>query len=339
MPYFDRYRYEGLWYENQRYFTLFEAGGRCMTILHEDAGDGRFAVTNSMVDWFGKRVTVSGFASIIDTKGPVGAKYNLRYYSNPFLALASKGKTDGNYWVLDTDYDNYAIVWSCNDKLFSNTQFLWILTRLRHPDDWVVDRAIWEVERRGLDISELKTTDHTGCPPAFDSYELGYDSWNSIYAPSLSPYTVPPVTGVGYSQPLGNAVVSRPYYDFGVRSKLNEYNSVSQERTAWNQSSVPHTEDSSYLQYTPLPAMNMFQNFTQANMLPKSSYFDTVVAHNSSNALNISPLPATKFSDNRYKKVKVAQERIQVKAGTSSPLQNGWQVTDYHQVLQLRSSQ
>ena len=34
------------------------------------------------------------------------------------LAVAGDGGTEANYKVVDTDYDNYAIVYDCSPKLF-----------------------------------------------------------------------------------------------------------------------------------------------------------------------------------------------------------------------------
>jgi hypothetical protein len=58
---------------------------------------------------------VDGVARLIEP--PKGqAKLGVVFPSNPFSRPVP---ADGNYWVLDTDYINYSIVWTCqnfNDK-------------------------------------------------------------------------------------------------------------------------------------------------------------------------------------------------------------------------------
>lgn len=46
----------------------------------------------------------------------------------------------GAYWILDTDYTNYSIVYSCEDFLFGaiKLEFAWILSREKHLDPALV---------------------------------------------------------------------------------------------------------------------------------------------------------------------------------------------------------
>ena len=48
-----------------------------------------------------------------------------------------------NYIVLDTDYDNYSIVYSCNEKI--NKQIIWVLTRsprINHATNQKMDQVL-----------------------------------------------------------------------------------------------------------------------------------------------------------------------------------------------------
>ena len=71
-----------------------------------------------------------------------------------------------NYNIIDTDYTSYAIVYSCNQKLFDlfKTELLWILTRERHPSQSVIDKATWIIKKQGIDTRRLKKTRQTNCP-------------------------------------------------------------------------------------------------------------------------------------------------------------------------------
>ena len=73
--------------------------------------------------------------------------------------------TTTNYNILDTDYDSYAIVYSCNQKFFDlfKTELLWILTRERSPSYSVIQKAMSVIRKQGIDTRRLKRTRQTGC--------------------------------------------------------------------------------------------------------------------------------------------------------------------------------
>ena len=59
---------------------------------------------------------VTGTAQLIG--GQLGGKLNVSF---PGSSYKQSSSSDGNYWVLETDYDNYAVVWSC--KSFNGRSF------------------------------------------------------------------------------------------------------------------------------------------------------------------------------------------------------------------------
>lgn len=53
------------------------------------------------------------------------------------------GKNYGGYWILDTDYENYTAVYSCDRRIGDQLEFFkWILTRSTKPSPEVVNREI-----------------------------------------------------------------------------------------------------------------------------------------------------------------------------------------------------
>ena len=49
---------------------------------------------------------------------------------------------DGDYRVLDTDYENYSVVYSCSQSfIFIKTEYIWILTRDPKPAASVISTA------------------------------------------------------------------------------------------------------------------------------------------------------------------------------------------------------
>ncbi|KAF2356922.1 Lipocalin/cytosolic fatty-acid binding domain [Trinorchestia longiramus] len=158
----DLNRYLGKWYENRRYFAIFQIGGRCTTAIYTDAGNGLVKVENIQTNLFGKRNNVVGQAKLANPESTEG-KLSVSFSSEtPYENMANE-VTDSNYWVLDTDYTSYAVVWSCRNALIFNTQFLWVLTRERNPPTTLINRALAVIKERGLDATRLSITQQTGC--------------------------------------------------------------------------------------------------------------------------------------------------------------------------------
>lgn len=80
------------------------------------------------------------------------------------------------YWILGTDYQNYAVVWSCSEWAgFASTRMVWILTRDKFPSKEVVTVAYDLLDFNGISKSFLMKTDHEGCDPMTG---MGSDSAN-----------------------------------------------------------------------------------------------------------------------------------------------------------------
>ena len=55
---------------------------------------------------------------------------------------------EGKYIVLDTDYDNYAIIYNCDDWFFGFTRTVWLLSRTPRIDDTYVTAAKALIEKK-----------------------------------------------------------------------------------------------------------------------------------------------------------------------------------------------
>ncbi|KAK8728944.1 hypothetical protein OTU49_008889 [Cherax quadricarinatus] len=157
---FNAAGYLGKWYEIEKYFTIFEVGGRCITATYYDLGT-MIGVLNQQTSVFGNKVTsIQGQAQFVN---PASREAKLSVtFGNSIFGMLSAGN-NGNYWVLDTDYFNYAIVWACQDITFANAQFLWILMRQQKPDPQLLYYVKTVIRQRGLDVSRLQVTDQTNC--------------------------------------------------------------------------------------------------------------------------------------------------------------------------------
>ena len=121
---FDAERYMGTWYEimhtqNQPFQSDH---AKCVTAEYTKlTDDGHFKVYNSSKGrffWF-PRFGIHG-----DAKCPADEEPGQCYVK--FFAPFTRWDKEPNYQVVDTDYENYSIVYSCDED---DMQYLWILSR------------------------------------------------------------------------------------------------------------------------------------------------------------------------------------------------------------------
>uniref|UniRef100_A0A1L8ECH5 Apolipoprotein D n=1 Tax=Haematobia irritans TaxID=7368 RepID=A0A1L8ECH5_HAEIR len=151
---FNANRYLGRWYEQEKYPFIFELGGKCIYAQYGLLPNGEISVYNFNINKVtGLPNDIQGSAKIV---GP--GKLQVRFNNMPAFVGAA------NYWVLDTDYENYAVVYSCTDILgFVNGQVVWILTRERNPHPQYIERARHVIKSNGLSLRPLQRTIQTGC--------------------------------------------------------------------------------------------------------------------------------------------------------------------------------
>ncbi|GLH09467.1 hypothetical protein R5R35_006427 [Gryllus longicercus] len=153
---FNMARYLGRWYEAERYFALFEFAGKCVSANYSAADDGRFLIVNRQTSSLtGIRSTIEGEVRLVGRSDE--SKLSVKFPSLP-VSLAAP------YWVLDTDYENYSVVWSCSNFGLFSTRNAWILTRARTPTLPVMERAYAAVDRNGISRAFFIRTDQKNCP-------------------------------------------------------------------------------------------------------------------------------------------------------------------------------
>ena len=106
MDTFDGEAYMGIWYEIQRsQWQPYGSGKNECTVAHySNLEDGTFDVYNSRQD-------DNGSSTREGLTGTGDAIYNGAFYVSFYFFQFS---TQPNYWIVDTDYDTYALVHACN---------------------------------------------------------------------------------------------------------------------------------------------------------------------------------------------------------------------------------
>ena len=64
----------------------------------------------------------------------------------------------GDYWVIDTDYTSYTLVYSCSQFLFFNAQYFWILSRTKTLNQATIQNLKNKAAGYGIPIRLLRDT-------------------------------------------------------------------------------------------------------------------------------------------------------------------------------------
>ncbi|KAI4494126.1 hypothetical protein M0802_009160 [Mischocyttarus mexicanus] len=152
---FDVEKYVGVWYEIEKYFTVFELGGKCILANYTLNGNGTVNVINRQISSItGVAMSIEGYARF---EGPSNeSKLLVTFPSVPFAGEAP-------YWVIGTDYENYAVVWSCRNYGIFNAKIVWILARERSPSVAVMQNAYQVLDRNRISRAYFTRTDQRNC--------------------------------------------------------------------------------------------------------------------------------------------------------------------------------
>ena len=141
---FDPRRYAGLWNEQRRDPETSGQPFDCTQGRYTYNPDGTLGALNSQYD--AKNDKFYSASAVGTFKGASG---KLKFTFSERL---------GDYRVVYTDYDQVAIVYSCQsaEDLFANTELVWILTRSQDPSEEIISKAKAIVKERLPDYDQAK---------------------------------------------------------------------------------------------------------------------------------------------------------------------------------------
>jgi len=154
---FNINQYLGTWYEYERFDNPFEIAVKCGTAQYDLIDSQTVRVVNAGIRQiklfnFVKTVPteVNGTAVVLDPSKPAELKVSFSEYD-----MSGNGP---NYFVVDTDYNNYAVVFSCSkfDFFNINIQFAWILTRQRGVAPANLQVIKDNLTASGIDVTKFK---------------------------------------------------------------------------------------------------------------------------------------------------------------------------------------
>ncbi|CAG5085943.1 Oidioi.mRNA.OKI2018_I69.PAR.g11056.t1.cds [Oikopleura dioica] len=166
---FDIERYKGQWNEVARYPNYFQDDdAQCVRALYSDRDDFSVKVNNTQIyERDGVRDLTGGVGQAVqeidDKPNWLTVTFNLE---SAFASWISKLFTSkGNYKMMDTDYDNYAVVMGCERYWFITVEQAWVLARdpnFLQTDQYreLMDNAI---ENWGMQEDLLVYSEHSDC--------------------------------------------------------------------------------------------------------------------------------------------------------------------------------
>ncbi|CAD7080281.1 unnamed protein product [Hermetia illucens] len=167
MPEFNKDRFLGKWFEAERLFTVTELASKCISATYEKRPDGQIWIDNSITNRFtGVERKISGLMKMSGKFGE--GTYNVRYNSLPI-------NYDTTLNVLDTDYDSFAVIYSCSALgSVGHTQSVWVMTRERFPTGPTLQKAYGVLDKFRITRSFFIKTDQSDCeilPPPVEAYD------------------------------------------------------------------------------------------------------------------------------------------------------------------------
>ncbi|XP_058454141.1 apolipoprotein D-like [Malaya genurostris] len=152
---FDLKKYiAGKWYEILRYDQYFERDCDCGYATYTAETDGSIKVENCCERLPNTSIHCSVGKALVSfpDEVPLEGKLNVTFGGPP---------NSSNYWIMDTDYDNYAIIYSCKNISHSKSaEAAWVLSKQRtiQPDSRsIVDRLV----DKYLSRSDMRVTEQS----------------------------------------------------------------------------------------------------------------------------------------------------------------------------------
>ena len=154
-------QYLGNWYQYEGIPAFFAPSGTsCIRATYGDRGDGTVSVRNVDVSPSGAYEQICGYAEIPDPSHPGELKVCLQFlFTFCLLIFFSPKKVHfpfapaGDYWLIGTDYENYASVYACQSLLVFKIEFAWVLVRDPNPSEEILEKARNEFRKNGIETN------------------------------------------------------------------------------------------------------------------------------------------------------------------------------------------
>ncbi|XP_047505365.1 apolipoprotein D-like [Pieris napi] len=163
-PNFEMTRMVGPWYEVERSFHLIEIAASC-TEIHTSINERGYFVINVHTTnrWTGNPSTSYGLG-IPSHTGSSAFRYKLNNRMPYVIGRMLPGA--GQYNILFTDYDNFALIWSCTNYSIAHSDRIWVLGREREIDATLRAQIYAIMQELNLDPDRLIISKNNNCTSA-----------------------------------------------------------------------------------------------------------------------------------------------------------------------------
>ncbi|XP_063620848.1 apolipoprotein D-like [Cydia splendana] len=160
-PNFQIQKMTGTWYEVERSFYLMEMTASC-TELHVTLNErGYYLIAVTTVNrWTGSPATTYG-VGIPNHNGSSSFRYKLNNRMPYIIGRMLPGA--GQYSILFTDYDHFAVVWSCTSVSIMHNDRFWILGRRRELSAELRANIYALLQELRLDPDRLLLSKNSNC--------------------------------------------------------------------------------------------------------------------------------------------------------------------------------
>ncbi|XP_022241422.1 apolipoprotein D-like [Limulus polyphemus] len=163
---FNLNKFIGQWYVIQR----FQSSSQCLTqnITVED-GDYYLSENGQLLssDLLGINQVSTHEGKLLvpkkDSPSKMVVDFPLTFITKSFMTNISDPFGKVNYWVMMTDYDNYAAIWSCRRMLLGHLQNAEILSRSPTLDKLIINKIRGRFENYGIDEHNFSVIDQKDC--------------------------------------------------------------------------------------------------------------------------------------------------------------------------------
>ncbi|XP_065200815.1 apolipoprotein D-like [Planococcus citri] len=159
---FDLEKFQGPWYEIERSFYVFELLGNCpkfnFSITSGDSMEVKFSMKNRIT---GNKNVIDGLA-YPKPYNPAIWDYRVNSGLPKYLSRIMPGS--GKYFILDTDYDSYAIMYSCSNLGLFHSDLIWVLGRDKNLEPESRTLIYTHLNNLHIDEARLTLSKQLNCP-------------------------------------------------------------------------------------------------------------------------------------------------------------------------------
>ncbi|XP_076323596.1 apolipoprotein D-like isoform X1 [Tachypleus tridentatus] len=155
---FQADKYVGTWYEIAKMPVPFQINQKCVTAKYVMKDNGRIGVFNRAIDIESGEIIIAIEGEAYPPDPEVPAKLKVEF------PTSNSTYNTGDYWVLDTDYNTYSVVYACTSigGVFRR-ESCWILARKRTLPNETIDKLFNFLDTNGINSKKLTMTNQINC--------------------------------------------------------------------------------------------------------------------------------------------------------------------------------